>query len=57
MGYVKTVSALCVCSNYTENNAEMKTGIELKLKKRSFVIPTFLLAVNTDMLIKHKASF
>lgn len=57
MGYVKTVSALCVCSNYTENNAEMKTGIELKLKKRSFVIPTYLLAVNTDMLIKHKASF
>lgn len=55
MGYVKTVSALCISSSCTENNAEMKTGIELK--KRSFETPTYLLAVNTDMLIKHKASF
>lgn len=57
MGCAETVSASCICSNYIENNAGKKTGIELKLKKRGFEIPSILLAVDTDMLIKHEASF
>lgn len=59
MGYVKSVSALCFCSNTGEKTqcTNEKPGIELKLKKQSFVIPTHLLAVNTDILARRGASF
>lgn len=57
MGYVKSVSALCFCSDTGKKTqcTNEKPGIELK--KQSFVIQTHLLAVNTDILARRGASF
>lgn len=54
----KNVSALYICSEYRENNAGMKNWYRTETPTRkSFVIPSHLRAVNTDALMKHKASF
>lgn len=48
MGYIRKLWDLCICCNFQN---------QCRTNKRSFVIPTHLLVVNSDMLMKHGASF
>lgn len=48
MGYIQKLLDLCICSNYQNQS---------RTYKKSFVLPTHLLVVNADTLMKREASF